>query len=75
MNEYSLAELGYFSETECKNLKRILEDKTFMHFHIAWSNYAGNCTLIIKTDYEDSEDAIKNFFLGFALSELARVRR
>lgn len=70
--EYSFDELGYFSENECIELKNKLNHKSFMDFTVGWSNYAGNCTLIVRTDYEGSESEIKNFFLSMALSELAR---
>jgi len=70
--EYPLTNLGYFTERECRSLKHKLDGKTFMNFEIGWSNYAGNCTLVLKTDYQDSEEHIVNFFLGFVLSELAR---
>lgn len=67
MREYIFTELGYFTEGECKAIKENLQGKTYMNFDITWSNRAGNCTLIVKTDYDDTESEIKNFFLGFAL--------
>ena len=70
MNEYVFTELGYFTETTCKNIKAALEGTTFMSFKISWSNRAGNCTLIVATDYEDTEQEIKNFFLACALQHI-----
>ena len=72
MKEYIFTELGYFTEKECENIKNALDGKTYMNFSITWSNCAGNCTLIVRTDYEDTEENIKRFFFHVALSELAR---
>ena len=61
----------YFTENVCLKVKEKLEGKTYMHFHITWSNCAGNCTLIIETDYKDTPRRIKDFFLYCAISYLA----
>ncbi len=72
MKEHIFTELGYFTEKECENIKNALDGKTYMHFSIKWLNCAGNCILIVRTDYEDTtEENIKRFFLHVALSELA----
>ena len=54
MKEYPLPELGYFTESECRQIKKLLDGVSFMKFEIGYSNYAGNCTLIVKTDYDVS---------------------
>lgn len=72
IKEYAFPELGYFTEDTCERIKAAMDDKTYMKFRISWSNYAGNCTLIICTDYNDTEEHIKQFFLFAALSELGR---
>jgi hypothetical protein len=73
MKEYIFTELGFFTVSQCEKLKQQLEGKTFMKFKIKWSNQAGNCTLIIATDYDETEQEIKNFFLSFALYQLAML--
>ena len=70
MKEYVFSELGYFCEGECQAIKEQLQGTTFMNFDICWSSHAGNCTLIVKTDYEAEPEKIKNFFLHCALSVL-----
>ena len=70
MNEYVFTEIGYFTETTCKKIKAALEGTTFMNFKNSWSNRAGNCTLIVATDYEDTEQEIKNFFRACALQHI-----
>ena len=72
MKEYIFTELCYFTEKECDNITNALDGRIYMHFSITWSNCAGNCTLIVRTDYEDTEENIKSFFFHVALSELAR---
>lgn len=69
--EYTFEELGYFTESTMEKIKEIMDGESFMNFEVAWSNCAGNCTLIVKTDYEDTEENIKGMFLAFALNLLA----
>lgn len=73
--EISLLELGYFTERDCKKLESILNHKTFMDLIVSHSNYAGNCSLIIKTDYDAPEEDIIRTFMFVALNELARLVR
>ena len=69
IREYAFTELGYFTECQCEAIRKKCEG-TYMNIRVSWSNYAGNCTLIICTDYEDTEENIKNFFLHKALAAL-----
>lgn len=73
--EYTFEELGYFTERECQALKNCLQGFSYMDFDIKWSNYVGNCTLIVATDYEAEEKEIKDFFLHCALSMIFRIKR
>lgn len=75
VKEYTFEELGYFAERECKAIKEQLQGYSYMNFDITWSNCAGNCTLIVRTDYEDSEKEIKNFFLHCALGMIFQLKR
>ena len=68
MRKYAFEELGYFTESACKKIKEKMQGKTFMNFDITYSNFAGNCILIICTDYKEDPQEIKNFFLNCALS-------
>ena len=68
--EYALTELGYFTETECQRIKEIMDGKTYMDFLVRWSNCAGNCTLIVKTNYEADATEIKNFFISCFMREV-----
>lgn len=72
MKEYVFTELGFFTKDICERIKKTMDGRTFMNFKISWSNCAGNCTLIVATDYNDTEEHIKQFFLFAALSELGR---
>lgn len=71
MKEYNFNELGYFTESACKKIKEALDGKTYMNFKVSYSNMHSNCTLIIATDYDATEEEIKSFFLNAALSTLA----
>lgn len=76
IREYTLSELGYFMQSECEAIREKCEG-TFMNIRVSWSNCAGNCTLIISSDYgtedmtyEESEKEVKTMFLHKALSAL-----
>lgn len=75
MKEYIFEELGYFSERECAAIKDELQGYSYMNFDIAWSNCAGNCTLILRTNYEEEPQEIKNFFLHCALGKIFELKR
>lgn len=75
MKEYVFTELGYFDERQCEAIKEAMQGKTYMNFEVKWGNVAGNCTLIICTDYEDTESEIKNFFLHCALGQIFEIKR
>ncbi len=70
MKEYVFNELGYFNETTCQRIKNAMDGATFMAFKVSWSKCTGNCTLVIKTDYDGTEQEIKNFFLAVALQHI-----
>ena len=74
MKEYTFEELGYFAERECQAIKDCLQGYSYMNFDIAWSNQAGNCILILRTDYDDTPENIKAFFLHFALGQIFQER-
>ena len=68
MKEYYFEELGYFTRSTCEKIKERLQGYSYMNFDISWSDCVGNCILIVKTDYDDTEENIKNFFLHCALT-------
>ena len=80
MNEIILSELGYFTEKECQAIKDKCEGKSYLKFQISWSNWTGNCTLIVGTHYEFEntykvKEEFKNFFLHCALSALVEQKK
>ena len=70
MNEYSFSELGFFCEQTLRKIKEKMDGATYMNFPVKWSNCAGNCNLIVTTDYDAPEQEVKNFFLHCALSKI-----
>ena len=72
MKEYSFRELGFFGEQTLQKIKEKMDGTTYMNFSVSWSNCAGNCNLIVATDYDAPEQEIKNFFLNCALNRLCR---
>lgn len=65
---------GYYSEKECKAIQKVMQGKTFFNFDIAYSNQAGNCTLIIKSDNTNdyTPQELKEMFIYACISELAQ---
>ena len=70
MKEYTFEELGYFTKSACEKIKDKMQGKTYMNFDITYGNFAGNCTLIIRTDYDAEPQKIKIFFLNCALNQI-----
>lgn len=70
MKEYTFTELGFFTESACKRIAEAMNGTTFMNFVVNYSKCAGNCTLIVKTDYDGTEQEIKNFFISAALNHI-----
>ena len=64
-------ELGYMTKTQCENIKKVMNGKTYMNFEVIYSSFAGNCTLGCKTNYEASKSEIKNFFLSALIGNMA----
>lgn len=78
IREYSLSELGYFTQAQCERIREKCEG-TYMNIKVSWSNCAGNCSLILVSDYdfgdmtyEEAEKEIKCLFLNKALSMIRR---
>lgn len=65
---------GYYSEKECKAIKEVMQDKTFFNFDIAYSNCAGNCILVVKSDNQNgyTPQELKEMFIYACISELAQ---
>lgn len=77
MREYSFTELGYLSVPDCEAIATVLNGKSFMNFKVSYSNYAGNCTLIVVVDENTAETyteaEIKSMFLHVAFTTLAEL--
>ena len=73
MKQVTFSELGYFTEKQIDAIKDELDGVSYMSFNVTSSNYAGNRTLIVSTDYEADEEEIKNMFLNCALSAICRL--
>ena len=59
MKEYILSELGFRTVSECRKITDAMEGKTFMKFHVNFSNVCGNCMIIISTNYDAVETAVQ----------------
>lgn len=67
-------ELGNLTEQDCKAIKEIMDGKSYYCFEVSWSNYAGNCQLIVKTAKPNAEkEAVRTLFLHCLASEFARL--
>lgn len=70
MEELYFDKLRNFSEKDCKNIKKMMDGSTFYNYVVGWSNWAGNCSLIVKADCckQDKEES-KGMFLYAAISK------
>ena len=66
-------DLGNLSESDCKAIKEAMDGKSYYNFVVGWSNFAGNCQLLVKTSYPQAEpEDVKNMFLSIMAVQLAR---
>lgn len=76
MTEKFFEELGYFSEQTCKGLQKVLDGKSFYDLKVKYSNYASNCTLIVRSDHPDAtSDEVGKMMVRLALDELSELAR
>lgn len=76
MEIYLGNELGNLCVDDCKSIKTIMDDATFYKFKVSWSNYAGNCQLIVKTDYPaGNEDEAKRMFISAYFTKSAGIAK
>ena len=76
MEIYLGNELGNLCVDDCKSIKAIMDDATFYKFKVSWSNYAGNCQLIVSTDYPaESEDEAKRMFISAYFTKSAGIAK
>lgn len=69
-------ELGNLTESDCRAIKAKLDGKSYYSFIVSWSSYAGNCQLIVKTEYPNAEkEAVRTLFLHVLASEFATASR
>ena len=73
--EYTMEQLGYFTEDECIAIAKVMDGKTYMDFKVLYSNMAGNCTLIVRTDYDATKEEVTNFFIACAFRILAELSK
>lgn len=70
MAEIIFGKLGNFTEQECKNIKMMMNGKTYYDFKVSWSNYAGNCKLIVNAACPIGEtEGAKEMFVHSAISK------
>ncbi len=72
--EYVMTEFGYLCERDCKEIKKHCEG-TSMHIEVSWSNFAGNCTLILTADAENSYEEVRGMFIFHALCVISDLSR
>ena len=74
MEVYLGNEFGNLVQQDCVAIKEIMDGESYYRFNVSWSNYAGNCRLIVKTDYpEANEDEIRKMFLHVLACKTARL--
>lgn len=68
--EHVFTELGYLQDRDVEAIKARMQGRSYMHFDIRASNYAGNHTLVVSTTRPDTtEDELTGMFLfGMALT-------
>ena len=74
MKEKIFEELGFFTEQTCKTMQKVMDGTSYLGLQVKYSNYAGNCTLIVRSDNDEATpDDIGTMFLHVALGELGSM--
>ena len=65
---------GYFTESQCKAIKKKMQGKTFFNFDISYSGRGVNCTLIISSDNTNdyTPQDLKDMFIYYCINQLAK---
>jgi hypothetical protein len=81
MAEHVFTELGYFNVRTCKSIRELFHGESNLKFNIDWSNDAGNCTLIVRSGYDEhpdgskvTNDEVRDLFTFMAFDRLAASR-
>lgn len=64
---------GYFTKGQCEQIIKKMQGKSFFDFKISYSNNAGDCTLIVRSNtpgYTSQE--LKDMFIYCCIGELAK---
>lgn len=70
MEELYFDKLGNFTEKDCKNIKEMMDGSTFYNYSVGWSNWASNCSLVVKADCGDEDkERAKKMFLYAAIGK------
>lgn len=70
MEELYFNKLGNFTEQECKDIKKMMDGSTFYNYVVGWSNWASNCSLIVKAECGTQEkEQAKGMFLYAAIGK------
>ena len=76
MEIYLGNEFGNLAQQDCAAIKEMMDGESYYRFNVSWSNYAGNCRLIVKTDYpEPREEEVKTMFLHVLACKTAGLHR
>ena len=65
---------GLFTERQAKSIKEKLSGKTYFNFEIEYSNYAGNYSIIVRSNNTSghTQEELLGMFYYCCLCELAK---
>ena len=81
--EIWMTELGYFGKRDCEALKEKVKG-SFYNLEVIYSNYAGNYTIGVTTDYdyeaygmtrEELEQEVRIMFIRLVIDALEKMNR
>ena len=68
MKRYELP--GYYSNKEAANIFNKFNGKTYMNFTVEFGGVAGNNGVVVMTNYDCTEDELRDMFIAYAMSIL-----
>lgn len=64
---------GYFTKDQCEQIIKKMQGKSFFDFKISYSNNAGDCTLIVRSNMHGyTSQELKDMFIYCCISELSK---
>jgi hypothetical protein len=64
---------GLFNRKPAIKIMDKMRGKSYMEFEFVWTIYANQCSITVVTDYDCTDEELRDMFIYCALNELAEL--